>query len=117
MVSAEEFIGMPVVEEYEKGREPELISRETTTGAYAYRMRLLQLGALEGALGQLDVNPNVKPLIEALHHVLAGGEVEIKVAQQGNPEIVTELNRRLTEVTREVNEINKKADYWLLMTT
>jgi hypothetical protein len=56
-------------------------------------------------------------VIEALHQVLAGGAVEIKIAQAGNLDIVTELNRRLERATAEANAINKKSEYTLLAGT
>ncbi len=96
---------------------PKLVTRETTANGYAYQMRLLQLGALEGALGNIAVNPDLKPVLEALHQVLAGGTVEIKIAQAGNADIVTELDRRLARATAEANTINKNAEYALLAST
>jgi hypothetical protein len=53
-------------------------------------------------------------VLEALHQVLAGGAVEIKIAQAGNLDIVTELNRRLERATAEANAINQKNEYCLL---
>jgi hypothetical protein len=93
------------------------VTRETTSNAYAYQIRLLQLGALEGALGNIAVNPDLKPVIEALHQVLAGGTVEIKIAQAGNLDIAAELNRRLERATAEANAINKQSEYTLLAGT
>lgn len=105
---------MEITKEHVEVGEPKLVTRETTSNGYAYQMRLLQLGALEGALGDIAVSPDLKPVLEALHQVLAGGTVEIKVAQAGNPDIVTELNRRLARATAEANAINKKSEYTLL---
>jgi hypothetical protein len=94
-----------------------LVSRETTSNGYAYQMRLLQLGALEGRLGNIAINPDLQPVLEALHQVLAGGTVEIKIAQAGNLDVVTELNRRLERATIEANAINKNSEYTLLAAT
>jgi hypothetical protein len=105
---------MEVTKEHIEVGEPKLVTRETTSNSYAYQMRLLQLGALEGALGNIAVNPDLKPVIEALHQVLAGGAVEITIAQAGNLDIVAELNRRLERATAEANAINKKSEYTLL---
>jgi len=108
---------MEVIKEHVEVGVPKLVTRETTSNAYAYQMRLLQLGALEGALGNIAVNPDLKPVIEALHQVLAGGTVEIKIAQAGNLDIAAELNRRLERATAEANAINKKSEYTLLAGT
>src|SRR5262245_10737464 len=105
---------LEVTKEHVEVGEPQLVTRETTSNAYAYQIRLLQLGALEGALGNIAVNPDLKPVIEALHQVLAGGAVEITIAQAGNLDIVTELNRRLERATTEANAVNKKSEYSLL---
>ncbi|MSQ47733.1 MAG: hypothetical protein EXR78_04975 [Deltaproteobacteria bacterium] len=72
---------------------------------------------MEGALGNIAVNPDLKPVLEALHQVLAGGSIEIKIAQVGNLDIVAELNRRLERATAEANIINKKSAYTLLAGT
>ena len=106
-----------VTKEHVEVGEPKLVTRETTSNAYAYQMRLLQLGAVEGALGSLAINPDLKPVIEALHHVLAGGTVEITITQAGNRAIVEELNRRVERATTEVNAISKKSEYTLLACT
>lgn len=108
---------LEVTKEHVEVEEPKLVTRETTANAYAYQMRLLQLGAIEGALGNLAINPDLKPVIEALHHVLAGGAIEIKISQAGNRDIVEELNRRIERATAEANAINKKSEYALLACT
>ncbi|NOT55682.1 MAG: hypothetical protein HOP18_13865 [Deltaproteobacteria bacterium] len=71
---------------------------------------------MEGRLGDIAINPDLKPVLEALHQVLAGGTVEIKIAQVGNLDIVTELNRRLERTVNETNAINK-AEHKLLACT
>ena len=105
---------MEIAKEHVEVGVPKLVTRETTSNGYAYQMRLLQLGALEGALGDIAINPDLKSVLEALHQVLAGGMVEIKIAQAGNLDIVTELNRRLERATAEANAINKNSEYTLL---
>jgi hypothetical protein len=52
-----------------------------------------------------------------LHEVLAGGNVEIKVTQRGNPDLVAELNRRAAEGQEEANKINELAGYYVTITT
>jgi hypothetical protein len=87
----------------------EVITRELAASADAYMVRLLQLGAVEGALGEMTINPLLKPVLEALHQVLAGGEVEIRVTQAGHQQLVRELNGRLDRATEEVNALNRRA--------
>jgi hypothetical protein len=90
-------------------KKPQLVKRETVASADGYMIRLLQLGAMEGALGEMDINPLLKPVIEAMHHVLAGGEVEVKLTATGNQLLVQELNSRLEQTTQEFNAINQQA--------
>jgi hypothetical protein len=92
-------------------KEPQLVKRETVASADSYMIRLLQLGAIEGALGEMDINPLLKPVIEAMHHVLTGGEVEIKIVTPGNTLMVQELNHRLEQTTRDLNIINQQVGY------
>jgi hypothetical protein len=94
-------------------REPRLVKRETVASANAYKIRLLQLGAMEGAFAEMDINPLLRPLIEAIHHVLAGGEVEIKLVAPGEPQVVQELNGRLEQMINETNAVSLQAGYSL----
>ena len=97
--------------------EPQLVTRTTVASAKAYVIRLLQLGAVEGTTGDADINPQLQPMIEAIHHVLAGGKAEIKLVEAGEMQVVQELNRRLAEVTEETNTINRRGEYTLFLTT
>ena len=79
----------------------------------AYLMRLQELGAVEGPHGAQQLSPEMMPIVQALHHVLAGGSVEVRVAEQGNPDIFNELNRRVEQVVRESNALNEAVDFYL----
>ncbi|MGZ3461285.1 MAG: hypothetical protein ACXU86_22575 [Archangium sp.] len=79
----------------------------------AYLMRLQELGAVEGPHAAQQLSPEVMPILQALHHVLAGGSVEVRVAEQGNPDIFNELNRRVEQVMREANTLNEAAGFCL----
>jgi hypothetical protein len=102
---------------YVEEREPQVVERKVVASADAYTIRLFQLGAIEGALGEMDINPLLKPVLEAMHHVLAGGEIEIKLVEAGDPLVVQELNSRLEQVTEEANAINRQAGYSVLPRT
>src|SRR5262245_48719758 len=103
--------------EYAEVKEPKLVKRQTVASADGYMIRLLQLGAMEGALGEMDINPLLQPVIEAMHQVLAGGEVEIKLVTAGNPLLVEELKSRLVRATEDLNTINRQAEYSVLPRT
>ena len=78
-----------------------------------YILRVQELGVVEGPSGGAELHPSLKPLLEAFHHVLAGGEVEVNVVHRGNPDIVNELNRRAEQGTQEANTINQAAGFYL----
>jgi len=71
-----------------------------------YLSRVLQLGALEGPIDAQDLMPELRPLIEAAHHVLAGGAVEVEITRRGNPDIVRELGEMRARVVQDSAAIN-----------
>jgi hypothetical protein len=95
-------------------QKPQLVTRAMVASAQAYMIRLLQLGAMEGALGELDLNPSLKRLTEALHQVVAGGQVEVKLVEAGESHVVQELNSRLEQAIKDGNSMNGQAGYSLL---
>ncbi|WP_426756248.1 hypothetical protein [Myxococcus sp. Y35] len=64
---------------------------------------------MEGPLGARVLNPALQPVLEALHHVLAGGEVAVHVLRRGNADIVHELNLRAERVTVESAHLDTEA--------
>lgn len=104
------------VMEYGSGVGPTTVSYAIASETYGYVKRVLDLGAIEGALGEMKVSPEIDKLFQAIHEVLAGGEVEVKVVRRGSPDIVRDLNQRLAAGAREANEINKQAGYYVTLT-
>jgi len=68
-----------------------------TRNAMDYLKRLQELGAVEGVPGQAAVSAEVRPIIEALHHVLAGGKVTVTIQQEGTPVLVNGLGTLLQQ--------------------
>ena len=66
-----------------------------------YLERIRDLGAMEGHSGSVELNPTLRPVMEALHHVLAGGEVEVRVVLEGQADLVRELAQRAARATAE----------------
>jgi hypothetical protein len=91
---------------------PTIVQVPFTRSLYDYFYRALDLGALEGPLGEFDVAEDLLPLIEAVHQVLAGGAVEVNVTRRGNPDIVRELRRRREQGRDDSNVINRKSGYY-----
>lgn len=92
---------------------PRVVGYNLSSQTYAYMMRMIDLGIFEGAVGEMDLAPGIQEIIEALHHVVAGGEVKMEVVRRGNPDIVNELNRRIADGMREANEINERSGYYV----
>jgi hypothetical protein len=90
-----------------------LVTYPLARSAYEYMMRLKDLGALEGALGEMQPIPSLLPLIDALHTILSGGEVSITLVHRGNPDIVHELEQKLAQSNADANQINAKSGYYV----
>jgi hypothetical protein len=101
---------------YNDIKGPRVVGMNVASSLADYVMRIQELGATEGANGALVITPEVLPVLHALHHVLAGGTVEVSVVQRGNPDIFNELNRRVEQVGREANALNKAAGFYLTAT-
>lgn len=92
---------------------PTLVSYQLTSSAYEYIMRVVGLGAFEGPVGDMKLAEDLKPVVDALHTVLAGGSVKLEVASRGSPDIKRELDERMAQMRRDSNEINGKAGYYV----
>jgi hypothetical protein len=75
-----------------------------------YLKRVQDLGAVEGHHGAIELNPTLQPVLEALHHVLAGGEVEVRVVRGGQRDIFMDLQQRAARATEETHAFNQPAD-------
>jgi hypothetical protein len=71
-----------------------------------YLARLVELGLYEGKRGDLALSSTLAPLVHALHHVLAGGEVQVTVIRPGHAGAVEDLQRRLACATVEANALS-----------
>ncbi len=79
-----------------------------------YLKRVQDLGAVEGQHGAVELNPTLQPVLEALHHVLSGGEVEVRVVRGGQPDIFLELQQRAAKATEETNALNQPAGTYVV---
>ncbi len=101
---------------YNDIRGPRVVGLSVASSLSEYLMRIQELGAVEGPDGAMEFSPEVMPILEAIQQVLAGGTVEVKVVHRGNPDIFNELKRRVEQVGREANAINKAAGFYLTAT-
>lgn len=95
------------------GKDPMLVTYPAAVSMLEYILKAKELGAFAGTVGEMTVNPFLEPVLQALHEVLAGGQVEVKITQRGSPEIVAKLNEMATKATTDSNEINKRSGYYV----
>jgi hypothetical protein len=100
-----------VVELKQQKVEAQIVSQNLTLSGLDYLRSLHELGAFEGRLGNQSLSAELVPLLEAIHHVLAGGSVEVKVTRAGNSKVLAELDDKAGRVLRETNEVNCSAGY------
>jgi hypothetical protein len=89
------------------------VGYQLSSKTYHYLWRLIELGALEGPVGDMKPAPFLEPVISALHEVLAGGQVELTVTDRGSPDIKRELDELARAGAAEANAINAAAGYYV----
>ena len=74
----------------------------------AYLFSLKDLGALEGRLGQQTLIPELEPVVDILHQILAGAELKINVEVIREPDthILQDLEEKRREAEKKANELN-----------
>lgn len=92
------------------GSKPEgVVQLALSSALEAYLQRVRELGAVEGQNGAVELSPTLQPIVEAMHHVLAGGEVEVHVVRGGQPDLFEELRQRAARAIAETNALNQPA--------
>jgi hypothetical protein len=82
-------------------KTPNLVTAEIAAVSRDYLYRWVELGMLEGSLGNMRFSPEIAEIMEAVHHVLAGGRVEVEIQEPGAAPIVEELESMLQQSLRE----------------
>jgi hypothetical protein len=74
-------------------------------------------GLIEGSSseGTARLNPNLRQLVDVMYHVLAGGTVKSIDYTPGNQQIVDRLKQMEDECTGDVNAINSRNQFPLVM--
>jgi hypothetical protein len=83
------------------------VTATLASGLEGYLQRAQELGAVEGTGGALSLSPALRPVLQALHHVLAGGEVDVRILRPGNMDLVSELDQRAEDATQEANALTE----------
>jgi hypothetical protein len=89
------------------------VSYPMASSIHAYFARCIEIGAIEGTLGDQHLLAEVRELVRCLHHVLAGGKVACTVEQRGSMDIYNDLERLFDVGERDANEINAAARYYV----
>ena len=89
-------------------RTPPVVGVNLTSSSHEYLVRLHDLGLFEGTVGATRVHPELKPVIDALHHVLTGGKVELRVVQPGNADLKKDLDGQLAQSIKDTNQVNRQ---------
>ena len=87
---------------------PPIVAVNLTSSSHEYLIRLYDLGLFEGSLGATKVHADLKPVIDALHHVLTGGKVELRVVQPGDADLKKRLDGQLTQSLKDTNQVNRQ---------
>ncbi|WP_241757834.1 hypothetical protein [Myxococcus landrumensis] len=95
---------------------PRLVALPLASAVSDYLQRIQELGAVEGPHGHVGLTPALEPVLEALHHLLAGGEVEVRITRRGHTPLVQELRQRVDDATRQVNQLQQQAGCSLFTT-
>jgi len=85
---------------------PRVVHLAVSSALAEYLHRVQMLGAVQGTRGGLELNPTLAPVLKALHHVLAGGEVEVRITRTGQSALVQELQERAARTIEETNVLN-----------
>lgn len=92
---------------------PSTVGYQLSANLAEYIQDAVALGAFVGALGQMDLNPALKPLLDAMNQILAGGSATVTVTQPGDPGKYNTLTKYLADGITESNKINQAAGYYV----
>ena len=104
-----------MADDYDFKTGPTPIQYTIPLATLTYMMRLNERGLVEGPLGNQNLSPSVEPLVWALHHLLAGGEIKVEITRKGDPDVVRQLEKLVEEAHKASNEINEKAGYYVTL--
>jgi hypothetical protein len=93
--------------------QPTTVAYPMASTIYAYFRRCIEIGAVQGSLGEMELNDRIKPLVDCIHHVLAGGEVTSEMINPGSPDVYNDLTRLFHKGMEDANTINKAAGYYV----
>jgi len=91
--------------------QPRVVQLPVASALAEYLQRMQTLGAVQGTAGTLELNPTIAPVLNALHHVLAGGAVEVRVTRGGQSALVQELQEHAARTLEETNVLSQEPGF------
>jgi hypothetical protein len=91
-----------------ESQQPHVVQLPIASSLAEYLRRVQELGAVQGVVGAFELNPTIAPVLTALHHVLAGGAVEVHITRSGQSTLVQELQERAARTIEETNVLNQQ---------
>jgi len=88
-------------------QDPHVVQLPVSSALAEYLQRMQMLGAVQGTAGTLELNPTILPVLNALHHVLAGGAVEVHITRGGQPALVQQLQEHAERTLEETNVLSQ----------
>lgn len=91
------------------GSQGEVVQLSFASSMVEYLRRVQELGAFEGVGSTVELSPRLRPVLEALHHVLAGGEVSVSIAQSGQSVVFQDLHDRMERALQETRQLQTQS--------
>lgn len=86
--------------------EPEIVQINVASKTRDYLAELNQLGLLEGDTGGRALGPEVAAVVNALHHVLAGGRATVQLDTSAAASVTTRLDQLRDDAMAEHNSLD-----------
>jgi hypothetical protein len=108
-------MGGALVEHMDQDNKPHVVAVNLAEHTVMHLQALIDHGALEGPRGEKKINPKLRPLIDAMYNVLAGGEAEVNITIPGARGVIDELKKKEIPCIMAINEINGRYGFGLVM--
>ena len=89
---------------------PQPVQGSMAEDMLAYILALETNGFLEGEPGSHEIPDEVNQILNALHHVLAGGTVVVEIQSEGTPSLVNDLDSLLVSALAQTNHLRRESD-------
>jgi hypothetical protein len=88
-----------------------LVTVHMASESVVYLHRLIDLGAVTGVPSNVAINPTIRPVLDALYEVLAGGQVTVTTVKPGDRTVVDDLKKKEQQSISATNQINSAVGF------